>query len=399
MSAPVVHAGLVAALLRLERVAAVFEGTVVLVGDVLERLRELPDASVQCIVTSPPYLDARDYGVAPTAWPEVTYQPRFDLPEVTVAASVGCLGHEKTLVAYVGHLVLVWRELARVLRRDGVCWLNLGAGYSAGTTAPRKPSATKGKRKPAVWATRCHEGRVSAGLAAKQLIPVPSAVRDALQAEGWWVRNEVVWAKPGATPSSVFDRCTPAHEALFLLTRAPRYRSHFERLATPAVATASRNKARKHGDDRRDPGDHSGTSIPWRGDTAHPRDVWVIPSERLKEKHTATFPAELARRCVLAGSDPGEVVFDPFAGTGTTLGAAVALGRAAVGVEAQADFIAMMPERISRLRARILAPPRRRRKARRASGGVLPKLDAISPLTPAVTNHGPLFESTHGATP
>lgn len=362
MSATVVRPELLASLLRLPGAAEVFEGVVVLVGDVLERLRSLPDASVQCIVTSPPYLDARDYGVAPTSWPEVTYRPRFDLPALTVPADTCCLGHEATLAAYVAHLVEAWRELRRVLRPDGVCWLNLGASYSAGTTARRKPTTTKGPRVPAAWAGRCLGARVRAGLRAKQLIPVPSAARDALQAEGWYVRNEVVWAKRRATPSSVRDRCTPSHETVLLLTPGPRYRSHFERLATPARAGASRNKNRKHGDD------HRGSSVPWSGDAAHPRDVWWIATERVGLAHTATFPTELARRCVESGSDPGEVVLDPFAGTGTALAVARHLGRVAVGVEAQPAYVQMMPARAEQVLARLRAPRRDERAtaARRA---------------------------------
>ena len=400
MSAPVVRAELLASLVRLPGAEAVYEGAVVLVGDVLERLRALPDASVNCVVTSPPYLDARDYGVPPTSWPEVTYRPRFDLPAVTVPAEVCCLGHESTLVAYVAHLVVVWRELRRVLRADGVCWLNLGSGYSAGTTAKRKPTTTQGPRVPAAWAERCHGGRVRAGLRAKQLIPAPSAARDALQADGWYVRNEVVWAKRRATPSSVRDRCTPSHEAVFLLTKRGSYRSHFERLATPAIAGASRNRARKHGPD------HRGEGIPWSGETAHPRDVWWIATERVNLAHTATFPTELARRCVESGSDPGEVVLDPFAGTGTALAVARHLGRAAVGVEAQPSYVAMMPARADQVLARLRSPRRddrrddRPKPARRAKPApAAPRvLDAISPLTFAAADHGPLFAKAPTAT-
>jgi DNA modification methylase len=388
----------VAALQGLDDVVTLAVGAVVLLGDVLARLRALPTESVQCIVTSPPYLDARDYGVAPTAWPEVTYRPRFDLPEVTVPAMVCCLGHEETLVAYVGHLVLVWRELRRVLRRDGTCWLNLGAGYSSGTTSPRKPTTTEGEDVPSSWGPRCHGARVTAGLPAKQRIPAPSAVRDALQAEGWFVRDDIAWAKPNATPSSVRDRCTPSYESLYLLTRAPRYAIHLDRLATPAVSERSRNARRKHGEARGDGGNHRGASVPWTGEVAHPRDVWTIPTGRVRAAHFATFPHELARRCVVAGSDPDDVVLDPFAGTATTLAIAHALDRRAVGVEAQPAYVPLMRDRMTEVAARLRAPQRPPRKPaprpkapRRAASAPAPKLDAISPLTPVVTDHGLLF--------
>lgn len=274
---------------------------VVLVGCVLTRLRGIADASIHCICTSPPYLDARDYKVPPTAWPEVTYRPRFDLPEVTVPAQTCCLGHEPTLLAYVGHLVLVARELRRVLRPDGVFWLNLAAGYSSGTTAPRKPSTTEGRAAVSSYENRSHSARVTGGLPAKQLIRAPSAVCDALQAEGWFVRNEVVWFKRNAKPDSAADRCTPAHESFFLLTRSPRYHFDGHAISTPAKGD-SRNKARKFGDARDDAGDHHGASIPWSGELSHPRDVWDIPVGRFKGAHFATFPPELVARAVRAGT-------------------------------------------------------------------------------------------------
>lgn len=333
----------------------------VLLGDVLARVRDLTVASVQCAVTSPPYLDGREYPVAPTAWPEVVYRPRFDLPEVTVPAGPACLGRERTLVAYVGHLVLVCRELARVLRPDGVAWLNLATGFSSGTTSPRKPTTTQGEDVPSTWRGRkagaFYGARVTAGLPAKQLIPAPSAVRDALQADGWYVRDHIAWQKTNPTPSSVRDRCTPSWEDLFLLTRAPRYRVHLDRLATPAKYDRSGNAERTHGKGRDDAGNHRGTSIPWQGETAHPRNVWTIPTEGYSGKHTATFPTELARRCVVAGSDPGDVVLDPFAGTGTTVATADCLGRVGVGVEANLDAEAELLERFADVAGRLAVQP------------------------------------------
>lgn len=280
---------------------AVGPRSVALVGDCLETLARMLAKSVHTIITSPPYLDARDYGVPPTSWPEVTYRPRFDLEPVTVPAMTCCLGHETTLIAYVGHLVLIARELARVLRDDGTFWLNIAAGYSSGTTAPRKPTTTEGDHVPASWKGRCYEARVTAGLAAKQRIPVPSAVCDALQADGWYVRADIVWSKSNAKPDSAMDRPTPAHEHLYLFTRKPRYFFDALAISTPAKG-GSRNRARKYGDARGDAGDHHGASIPWSGDMAHPRDVWTINVGRFKGAHFATMPVELARRAAKAGT-------------------------------------------------------------------------------------------------
>jgi len=422
-------------------------GVLVLLGDVLARLADVTDESVQAIVTSPPYLDARDYGVPPTAWPEVTYRPRFDLPEVTVPAQTCCLGHEPSLLAYVGHLVLIARELRRVLRRDGTLWLNIGAGYSRGTTSPRKPTTIEGPNVPASWKGRCHSARVTGGLPAKQLIPAPSAACDALQAEGWFVRNRIAWTKADAKPDSVPDRCTPAHEPVFLLTREPQYFFDAHAISTPAKHSRSGNVRRRKGAERTAPTRQS-DSVPWAGELAHPRDVWAIPTGRFKGAHFATFPKELARKCVLAGtselgccgacgapwrkllsqSEPintggtrrkvadvyerqgatgalvtGEhharvhvgwtmtcrcplappvpcVVLDPFAGSGTTLAEAHALG-----VDAQPDYVPHMHERMSEA------------EGRRA----LRSLDATTPIRPRKTSgaggpdpSGPLFAAS-----
>jgi DNA modification methylase len=357
VTAPLAHLAALPGVLSLGR------RSVVLIGDSLVRLADVPSGSVQCVTTSPPYLDGRDYGVPPTAWPEVVYKPRFDLPEVHVPAQTVCLGREATVIAYVGHLIVIFRELRRVLREDGVVWLNLGRGYSSGTTAPRKPTTTKGDHVPATWDGRCYGARVTAGLPAKQLILAPNAVVDALQAEGdarhWTVRDEIAWHKPNPVPSSVNDRCTPAWEHLYLLTKAPRYKADFSRLATPAKYARSGNTERAHGDDRDDAGNHRGTSVPWSGETAHPRNVWTIPTEGYSGEHTATFPTELARRCIVATSDPGDVVLDPFAGTGTAVATADCLDRVGLGIELNgASAEREMPERFADVAARLaVAPP------------------------------------------
>lgn len=327
------------------------DGVDLIVADVREGLGIVASGSVQTIVTSPPYLDARDYGLSPSLWPEVVYRPRYDLPPVTASAEVVCLGSERTLIAYVAHLVLVARELRRVLRPDGTLWLNLAAGYSAGTNAPRKPTTTQGPDVPSSWSSRCESARITVGLPAKQRIPAVSAVCDALQADGWWVRNRIVWSKPNAKPDSTRDRCSPAHEDLLLLAPGPRYYFDVDAISTPAKEKRSRNRARRYGEGRDDAGDHHGDSIPWQGDTAKPRDVWTIRAKGYRGAHFATFPDELARRCILAGSRPGDVVLDPFAGSGTVGAVAKTLGRSAVLIEASERYAADC------LRPRVLAAP------------------------------------------
>lgn len=400
----------------------------VLVADVLTGLSYLAEKGVvvHSVVTSPPYLDARDYGVPPTAWPEVTYRPRFDLEPVTVPAMTCCLGHEPSLLAYVGHMVLVVRAIAQVLREDGTLWMNIGAGYSSGTTARRKPTTTEGPHVPSSWKGRCYEARVTGGLPAKQRIPVPSAVRDAVQADGWYVRNDIAWTKSNAKPDSATDRCTPAHENVLLFARRPSYFFDAVAISTPARFGASRNARRAYGAAHSDAGDHHGASVPLAGDIAHPRDVWAIPVGRFKHAHFATFPPELARRCIAAGTSAvgccptcsapwlpiiaqadavstgggrrkhadhyagqGEtgalatgvhhtravvgwrlpckcplarpmpaMVLDPFGGSGTTGAVANALGRRALLVDAQPDYVPMMASRVTEITPASLAPQR-----------------------------------------
>ena len=315
------------------------EGVTLFVGHALSVIPSIPRASVQTIVTSPPYLDARDYGLSPSPWPEVVYRPRYDLPEVTAPADRACLGSERTLIGYVAHLVLVARALRWALRPDGTLWLNLAAGYSAGTTSRRKPTTTQGPDVPSSWRSRCESARITVGLPAKQRIPAVSAVCDALQADGWWVRNRVVWHKPNAKPDSARDRCSPAHEELLLLTPGPRYYFDGDAISTLAKYPRSHNRARRYGEGRDDPGDHHGDSIPWEGKRAKPRDVWTIPVKGYRGAHSATFPADLARRCILAGSRPGDLVLDPFAGSGTVGEVARSLGRSAVLVEASERYV------------------------------------------------------------
>lgn len=397
--------------------------SVVLVGDVLRRLADVPDGSVQCVVTSPPYWGLRDYGVAPTAWPEATFRPAFDLPPVTVPAMACPLGLEPDLLAFVAHLVLVFREVARVLRPDGVAWVNLGDSYATGTNAARKPSA---RTDVAAHAGRSQgERRTPPGLAAKNLLLQPHRAALALQADGWTLRNDDVWAKTSPVPESVTDRTTRSHEYVFQLTRGPRYFFDALAVAEPAKSSHSGNATRSYGVERGRAGDHRAYGVPWSGETRNPRSVWAVAAEPFDGAHFAAFPSRLALRCVLAatsevGACPscgspwrrmvargaavddrggrrkhaevrarqggtgalatGEhfarehvgwergcrcpharpapcVVLDPFAGTGTALAVADALGHVGVGVEAQPAYVGLMPGRFADVARRLAVQP------------------------------------------
>ncbi len=275
-------------------------GVLVLLGDVLARLADVASASVHCIVTSPPYWGLRDYGIAPTAWPAVTYRPAWDLPEVTVPAMTCALGLEPDLLSFIAHLVLVFRKLARVLRPDGCCWMNLGDSYATGTNAGRGAS-----KRTDVGA---HAGRSQAprrsppGLPPKNLLLQPHRAALALQADGWVLRQDDVWEKPSPVPESVTDRTTRAHEYVFQLARGERYFYDASAVAEPAVHAASRNSARTHGSSRGRTGDHRAVNVPWAGATRNPRSVWRLAAAPFKGAHFATFPPGLPRRCILAGT-------------------------------------------------------------------------------------------------
>lgn len=259
----------------------------ILIGDVRERLRDIPADSVNCIVTSPPYYALRDYGVD------------------------GQIGLEPSPDAYVQTLVEVFSEARRVLRDDGTLWLNLGDSYArgfGGGSPGKKASTNVGAYKDRSM------GKVPEGLTGKDLIGIPWRVAFALQSDGWVLRRDIVWNKPNAMPESVQDRPTTAHEYVFLFSKTGRY--HFD-------AQAIRE-----------------------GDRAS-RSVWVINTKPFKGAHFATMPLELAERCVLAGSPEGGTVLDPFGGSGTTGLAAHRHGRKAVLVELNPAYVEIAQKRIA----------------------------------------------------
>jgi DNA modification methylase len=301
--------------------------------------RELPlaDASVQCVVTSPPYWGLRDYGLGSET-----------------------LGLEPTPELYVEHLVEIFREVRRVLRADGTCWVNLGDSYasdvkgSGGISHSPLFHATAETGRSAngqVAAQRYAPRRVDHGLKPKDLVGIPWRVAFALQADGWWLRSDIIWAKPNPMPESITDRPTKSHEYLFLLTKAARYYYDGEAIKEPATMTPQR---RWNGDGIRGeiPGQpmHNGS----RGLRDEPtmdradrnrRSVWTIATEPYPEAHFATFPEKLVEPCILAGTQPGDRVLDPFAGSGTTVAVAERLGRVGIGVELKPAYLTLARQR------------------------------------------------------
>lgn len=282
--------------------------------------RHLPitDSMVQCCVTSPPYWGLRDYGTA------------------------GQIGLEQTPDAYVAELVAVFREVRRVLRDDGVLWLNLGDSYAMGT----KGSSGKGDKQRSNAGTLIEDRRwsVPSGLKAKDLVGIPWRVAFALQADGWYLRSDCIWHKPNPMPESVTDRPTKAHEYVFLLSKAERYFYDAKAIQETSAGVGGGGWSRDYAEAQPS---HGAMRLERPAETGfrNARTVWSIATQPYSGAHFATMPEALAERCVLVGSRPGDLVLDPFGGSGTTARVAISLGRRAVSCELNPDYLTLARER------------------------------------------------------
>lgn len=395
--------------------------------DALTALAQMEDESVQCCVTSPPYWGLRDYGIPPLIWdgdPDCVHvwtttrqykdSPTrsgsegvgFDDPETTKAqrwrehdlcsrcgAWRGSLGLEPTPDVYVRHLVQIFREARRVLRDDGVLWLNLGDCYATG--AGKVGDHPGGGEQGAKWAGR-HPGREQqrlggagagvgpmtqpnrlpiSGLKPKDLVGIPWMAAFALRADGWWLRMDVIWNKPAPMPESVTDRPTKSHEYIFLLTKSQKYYYDHEAIKEPAVAAHGSGNGYKRsarltyggrGSDepfvvakesvRRNGSKRVHGNIPGRDDGGaacnkpgqlmrNKRSVWTVNTKPFNDAHFATFPSELIVPCILAGCPRGGVVLDVCAGSGTVGKVAIELGRKAILIEPNANYCKMIDYR------------------------------------------------------
>jgi DNA modification methylase len=306
----------------------------ILTGDCLEVLRGLPDGMAQTCVTSPPYYGLRDYGHA------------------------GQIGLEETPDAYVARLVEVFREVRRVLRDDGTLWLNLGDSYAS------QGGAHGGRRdnQRGVGAKRLHEEgagdqsarRPAQGYKPKDLLGIPWMVAFALRADGWWLRQDIIWHKPNPMPESVTDRCTKAHEYVFLLTKSARYFYDAAAIAEDAIHAGqqvtlgekSLSRGQASGAGVRASGNGLAASVTV-GATRNARSVWPIATQPYSGAHFATMPPALAERCIKAGSKPGDMVLDPFGGAGTTGLVADRLGRSATLIELNPEYARLARERMT----------------------------------------------------
>jgi DNA modification methylase len=304
----------------------------------MEGLRQLPDESVHCVVTSPPYWGLRDYGVE------------------------GQIGLESTYGTYVSTLVSVFEDIRRVLRNDGTLWLNLGDCYAGSWGAQSRGSDTPGTLEggPMLSARQIQAHPKTTltgsknrfpGLKPKDLVGLPWRVAFALQSSGWWLRSDIIWSKPNPMPESVTDRPTKAHEYIFLLTKSERYWYDHEAIKEDAVADHPSGNGFKR--DARisyqnSDGTARGNDEQWTdvGGLRNKRSVWTIATAPYAEAHFATFPPELPEICIKAGCPVGGTVLDPFGGAGTTGLVADRLQRDAILIELNPTYAAMADRRI-----------------------------------------------------
>lgn len=309
-------------------------------GDVREQLKNLPDAWVQTVVTSPPYFGLRDYGVE------------------------GQLGLEKSPEEFTESLVDVFREVRRVLRDDGTLWLNLGDSYNAYNGNRGYAVGLSKNRHEIMPALPSGHGLTCKSMKAKDLIGIPWLVAFALRADGWYLRSDIIWSKPNPMPESVQDRPTRAHEYVFLLTKNPKYYYDSAAIRTPYAASTEKQFEQAYtGEATKDftaAGAQNASDVKrrivdkQRGQDkqvqrgANKRSVWHISPQPYRGAHFATFPEKLVEPCVLAGSKPGDYVMDPFTGSGTVGAVACRLDREFVGIELNPAYIELAEDRIRR---------------------------------------------------
>ena len=320
----------------------------VIFGDCRDTMRDLKDQGVrvQMCVTSPPYFGLRDYG------------------------HPGQIGLEKTPAEFVAAMVEVFDGVRELLADDGVLWLNLGDSYNAAGRAGHgtRQGCKQGTNRAS--ATKADNCRPSVDwLKPKDLIGIPWRVAFALQEAGWYLRQDVIWHKPNPMPESVTDRCTKAHEYLFLLTKSERYFFDAEAIKEQAVKGAANSdfhtgkmaehqlgrastKPRKSNstNDSAVPGATEHSGLHREGTEREPenrnrRSVWTVPTQPYSGAHFAVFPAALIEPCILAGSRPGDLVLDPFMGSGTTAQVAQQLGRQWIGCELNTEYAPLQQAR------------------------------------------------------
>jgi len=386
-------------------------GMRILQGCALVRSRGLEAESVNCCVTSPPYWGLRDYKTEPKAWPEISFEIIPGFGSITIPAMTCSFGLEPSPNAFIGHAIQIFREVKRILREDGTLWLNIGDSYCA---SPGQRKQGVERNDVAGWKQQTNTGcltigsRTADGSKPKDLVGIPWLLAFALRADGWYLRQEIIWAKPNPMPESVTDRCTKSHESLFLLSKSSRYYFDHEAIKEPCTQDERRPSFRggayvnnstfdnAEGGKSTDTGNIRVGPTSWKGSefhtgkTAEPqlgrasknrshkgvteyesseteehrtkaglmkiaevayptrnkRDVWTIGTQPFPEAHFATFPPKLIEPCILAGCPENGVVLDPFSGAGTTGLVALRHKRSFIGIELNPDYIKMANNRI-----------------------------------------------------
>lgn len=263
-------------------------GSTIFMGDALNTLRRLPNESVQCAITSPPYWGLRDYGIAEQ------------------------IGLEQSLQQFINKLVAIFSEVRRVLSADGSLWLNIGDGYTSGNRGYRAPDKKNRARAMEI------RPDTPEGLKPKDLLGIPWRLAFALQADGWLLRSDIIWHKPNSMPESVKDRPSRCHEYIFLFTKSERY--YYDCGAAKEVADG--------------------------GGLRNRRSVWSVNTKGFPGAHFATFPPDLVRPCVRSSSRPGDFVLDPFFGSGTVGVVCQEDNRQYVGIELNPDYVAIAANRL-----------------------------------------------------
>lgn len=386
------------------------DSPLLLTGHCLDVLRELPGASVDCCVTSPPYWGLRDYGTEPQVWGgradcahrwgaaripaangsaamlggspkphSATRHSRESAFCMSCDAWKGSLGLEPTPALYVEHIGEVFREVRRVLTKEGTLWLVLGDCFAGswGNYGSKRRALGCGIPRPGRPDAAFLPPQAAApGLKRKDLVGIPWQIAFALRDDGWYLRSDIVWNKPNAVPESVRDRPTRAHEFVFLLTKSARYYYDWKAIAEPLAQSSLRRLRQASFDEQTggakdyaaaaggSPGRSARTAIvnlkgralPEGGRTSYPatyrknrRSVWTLPTHPYAGAHFATYPPELVRPCVLAGSPPDGVVLDPFAGAGTTGKVAREEGRRFIWIELNPAYVGLARERLGGL--------------------------------------------------
>jgi len=293
----------------------------VVTGDALEGLRGLPDGIADMCVTSPPYYGLRDYGES------------------------GQLGQEDTPEQFITNLVDVFREVRRVLRDDGTLWVNIGDSY-CGTGSKgdhRGPKNSEGRNGQAVSITS-----KLAGYKQKDLIGIPWMLAFALRADGWYLRQDIIWHKPNTMPESVKDRCVKSHEYIFLLSKSKQY--YFDNESIQEAASSTDNRLRDRDSTRLNntPGRTRMGGLTSNGyEMRSKRNVWSVNTRAYVGAHFAVFPPDLIQPCIRAGSRAGGIVLDPFLGSGTTAAVAIEEGRDYIGIELNPEYVALAEQRIA----------------------------------------------------